>query len=194
MAQEPRRFVVLQETTPEFESWYHFLLFNGNEQELKHLNTQLESVKWTVDDNHTFDLELDVPVSEQTAKEMIALDLNRGSFHRKFNGKLQSIDFGLKPTDSNRKRIKKVNKLLQNGGIEDYIGDEEIDPEIAKRESASSSDSEEGSDSSDEKSNESEEEPKKKGKHPKNMKELIKREQAKREKETHIPEKQRRKH
>ena len=43
------------------------------------------------EDLSTFDLDLEHPVSEQTAKELIQVELNV-YFHRKFDGKLKKID------------------------------------------------------------------------------------------------------
>lgn len=114
----------------EHESWYYFIKYNGNEQNLQHLQYQLEKVEWTIEDDYsTFDLELDHLLSENTAKEMIRLDLNHTAPHRKFDGTLEQINFGFKKKDKNMKRIKKVNKLLGYGAIEDFIDQEDIDPE-----------------------------------------------------------------
>ena len=100
---------------------------------------------------------------------MTKIDLNHHSFHRKFDGKLQPINFGFAPGDSNKKKMKKIFKLLGDGGIEDFIDQEDIDPEDLNNNQESSSDSEDDS-SSDSSSSEEEEvkkEKKKKGRIPK---------------------------
>lgn len=124
-------YATLMEMNDEHaECWYVFIRKEGNEENLKHLQDQLSSVDWSLEeDQSTFDLETTYFVSEQTAKEMTKLDLNKNSFHRKFDGVLQRIDFGLKSSHSNDRKMEKVCKLLQNGGIEDFIDMEDIDPE-----------------------------------------------------------------
>ena len=124
-------YAVLMETNGhEMESWYYFIRVEGNEENLKYLQDQLEQVQWYVlDDYSTFDLDLEHYVSAQTAKEMTNVELNHCSFHRKFDGTLQKIDFDFSKKDKNKKKIKKVNEILAYGLIEEYIDDEDINPE-----------------------------------------------------------------
>ena len=88
-------YVILMETSgEENESWYYFIRVEGNEENLQKLQTQLENVDWyIIDDLSTFDLDLEHPISAQTAKQMTKVDLNHTSFHRKFDGVLKEIDF-----------------------------------------------------------------------------------------------------
>lgn len=125
------KYVILMETSgEEFESWYYFIRINGNEENLKYLHEQFEKVNsYIIDDLSTFDLEIDNPVSAQTAKEMSKVDLNAISFHRKFDGTLKKIDFDFKNKDGNDTKICKIFDLLGDGQIEDYISDEDIDEE-----------------------------------------------------------------
>jgi len=122
-----RRYVVLQETNgKECESWYYFLRHNGNEEALKYLNDQLEKIDmFIMDDCSTFDLDLDHTFSEQTAKEMIMLEVNV-TFHRKFDGDLDMVDLKLKRRDSNEDMIYKVYEKIGMGQIEDFIDQEDI--------------------------------------------------------------------
>jgi hypothetical protein len=151
-------YVALMETNgKEFESWYYFIRREGNEEALKHLQEQLEKVDWYIlDDLSTFDLDLDHNVSAQTAKEMTKLEMNSYAFHRKFDGKLKTINFNFKKKETketergNEKMICKVFDLLGYGQIEDYISDEDLDDEdLTDRETSSDSDTEEDSSSSD---------------------------------------------
>ncbi len=121
-------YAVMQETNgKEYESWLYFIKYTGNEEALKHLQSQIETVDWYIlDDLSTFDLDLDNLVSEQTASEMITLNLNHVSNHRKFDGKMQMIDLGLKETYSNDKNIVRVFKKLGIGHIDDYVEDEDV--------------------------------------------------------------------
>ena len=149
------QYAILMETSgSECESWLYFIRVEGNEENLKHLNDQLSDVEWyIIDDMCTFDLELEHLVSAQTAKEMSKLDLNHYSFHRKFDGKLEKIDLGFSKKDKNKKKIKKAFGILGYGLIEDFINDEDVDPndlvsgsetsEDTDNESISSSESEE---------------------------------------------------
>jgi hypothetical protein len=125
------KYAVLMETNgKEYESWYYFIKYNGNEDALKSLSRQIESIDWYIlDDLSTFDLDLEHLVSETTAKEMIKIELNSLMFHRKFDGKLKEIDLGFKKKDSNDKKIVRAFKKLGIGRIDDFIDQEDIDPE-----------------------------------------------------------------
>lgn len=148
-------YATLQETNDEeCESWLVFIRYQGNEEALNHLQEQLKQVEWELMDGlSVFEMELDFLVSEQTAKEMTKIDLNSQSFHRKFDGKLEKIDLGFKPKFSTRKKMRKATDILGYGGIEDYIDQEDLDPEDLnetdeKHEDSESSDSSESSQSS----------------------------------------------
>jgi hypothetical protein len=139
------KYAILMETNGEHcESWYYFIRHDGNEEALQHLQEQLQQVDWYVlDDLSTFDLELDHLVSAQTAKEMSNVDLNPESFHRKFDGKLEQInfDFSKKDRKDNDRMIAKIYEMLGCGQIEDYIDDEDLDSEYL---GSSGSDTEDG--------------------------------------------------
>lgn len=128
---EERKYVILMETNDEEkESWYYFLKLNGNEENINHLNDQINDVEWyLMDGSSVFDLDTEHPVSEQTAKELIRVELNSHTYHRKFDGVLERIDFEFREKDSAETRICKVFDVLGYGQIEEYISDEEIDEE-----------------------------------------------------------------
>lgn len=178
--QEVRTYAILQETSgEESESWLYFIKYQGNEEALTHLGTQLAKVDWyIVDDMSTFDLETDFLVCERTAKEMTKIDLNHYSFHRKFDGKLQKIDLGFKDHHNNEKKMSKAFDVLGYGKIEDFIDQEDLDPEdiVSRSESDSESDSESESESE---STESEEESKKKNKKKGKMPNVVSKKPAK---------------
>ena len=125
------KYVVLCETNEhESESWYYFLKYNGNENELKYLYDQLEKIEmYLIEDMSTFDLDLEHLFSEQTAMEMIKLEVNSVSFHRMFTGKLQFVNLELKKRDDNEDMLMKCYEILGMGQIEDYIDGEFIHPE-----------------------------------------------------------------
>ena len=152
------KYVVLMETSgEECESWYTCIRYNGNENNLKHLNKQLESIDWYIlDDLSTFDLDLEHFISEKTAKELTKLELNHHSFHNKFDGVLDKIDLKFKKKDKNEKKMVKVFEILGYGQIEDYIDGEDLDEEDLT--DASSSESSEDSKSDSESSSELSEE------------------------------------
>lgn len=168
------RYAVLQETSgEEHESWLYFIRIEGNEENLNYLQDQLEQVDWYIlDDLSTFDLELERSVSAQTAKEMSKLELNHSSFHRKFDGKLQKIDFDFKKKDGNETKICKCFDILGYGQIEEYIDDEDIDEEDMRSEGDSDTSSDSESEEPDKK--EIPMEPKKKGRMPSTLKNLKK--------------------
>jgi hypothetical protein len=140
------QYAVLMETSEkECESWYNFIRVEGNDRALQNLQKQLEQVEWYIqDDLSTFDLDLEHTVSAITAKQMTKLELNSYSFHRKFDGKLQEIDLCFRKKDSNERKMEKAFDLLGYGQIEDYIDDEDLDPEdLTDGESDSESESSE---------------------------------------------------
>ena len=124
-------YVILMESNDaEFEQWYYFIKVEGNEENLKYLQKQLEKIDWEImEDLSTFDLEMDYYVSAQTAKEMSKVSLNYYADHRKFDGKLQKIDFDFRKKDGNETKMCKVFDMLGYGKIEDYISDEDVDEE-----------------------------------------------------------------
>jgi hypothetical protein len=136
------KYVTLMETSgEENESWISFIRLDGNEENIKHLQSQLEQVEWyIIDDLSTFDLDIDHPVSAQTAKEMTKVDLNHTSFHRKFDGVLQKVDLGFTKKDGNDTKICKTFDILGYGQIENFIEDEDLDEEdlVSDDESGSS--------------------------------------------------------
>src|SRR5690242_19866849 len=133
LALEPSeyKYAILQEVNGrELESWYYAIRYEGNEENLKHLQNQLEQVEfYVIDDLSTFDLDLDHLVCEKTAKELTKLELNSVMSHRKFDGKLQKIDFKFKKSDDTEDKIVKVFEVLGIGQIEDFVDQEDIDPE-----------------------------------------------------------------
>ena len=158
IVQEPKtlpkeyKYAVLMETSgEECESWYYCIRYEGNKDNLKHLQEQLESVDWYIlDDLSTFDLDLEHFISETTAKELTKLELNHHSFHRKFDGVLDKVDLNLRKKDKNEKKMVKVFDVLGYGQIEDYVNGEDIDEEDLTDNPQSSSEDEDGSDDSGE--------------------------------------------
>ena len=150
-------YVALMETNgKECESWYYFIRSENNMEALKHLQKQLEQVDWYIlDDLSTFDLDLEHFVDANTAKKMTKLELNAYAFHRKFDGKLDEINFNFKKKDlkNNTKMMEKVFDLIGYGQIEDYISDEDLDPEDLESESDDDSEDDSSSDSSGEDEN-----------------------------------------
>ena len=159
-------YVILMETNDrECESWYYFIRKEGNEDALKHLEEQLNKVQWSMEDDLSiFDIDLEHTVSAKTAKEMSKVELNSFSFHRKFDGKLKTIDLGFKKKDKNKRMMEKAFDILGYGQIEDYIDDEDIDAEdlVTDNDSESESDSESDSESESGSGSESESESKSK--------------------------------
>jgi hypothetical protein len=120
-------YAVLMETNGgEYESWYHFIRYEGNEDALSYLEQQFKKVEfYIIDDLSTFDIELKRLVSEETARQMCKIDLNAYMFHRKFDGKLDMIDFNFSKRDDNETMIEKVNEKIGMGEIDRYITNED---------------------------------------------------------------------
>ena len=145
------RYAVLQETNErEMETWLYFIKYEGNENNLENLKKQLESFDWfRLSDCSIFDIDNENLVSAQTAKQMTKLELNSRQWHRKFDGKLEQIDFGFKKKDSIEKKISKVYDLLACGQIENYIDDEDIDEDDLESNDDSDDDSDSDNNSKD---------------------------------------------
>jgi hypothetical protein len=159
------KYVVLMETSgEECESWYYCIRYEGNEDNLKHLQDQLESVDWYIlDDLSTFDLDTEHFISEKTAKELTKIELNHYAFHRKFDGVLDKIDIHLRTKDNNEKKMVKVFDILGYGQIEDYIDHEDLDEEDLTDTHQSSSDEYSSSDEDSEDKTENVKKERKKG-------------------------------
>ena len=125
------QYAVLMETSgEECESWYYCIRYQGNENNLKHLERQLNQVEWFIlGDLSTFDLDLKHLISAETARDLIRLDLNHYSHHRKFDGVLDVVDLHFDPRDKTEKKMVKAFDLLGYGQIEDYIEEEDIPSE-----------------------------------------------------------------
>jgi len=142
-SKEVKYATIMETSGEECESWYYFIKYNGNEKNLEYLKQQIEQIEmYIIDDLSTFDIELEHLVSEKTAKEMSKLEINSVMFHRKFDGKLKTINLGLKKKDSNEKRIERINTKLALGQIVDYVSDEDIDSEDLQSSSEETSESE----------------------------------------------------
>ena len=72
------RYAILMETNGgECESWYYFIKYDGNANALEYLQKQIDKIDmFIIDDLSTFDVDLEHLVSESTAKEMCAAELN----------------------------------------------------------------------------------------------------------------------
>ena len=116
-------YAILMETDEdEVESWYYFIKNKDNEKALDFLETQLNKVDMKFEDGlNIFILDKLNLVSETTVNEMCRVNLNHICFHKKFNDKLQLINFYLKKKDSNYTMLEKINKKLKNQSIKNYI-------------------------------------------------------------------------
>lgn len=166
---EENKYVVIQENSGvENESWLYFIRFQGNEEALRHLEKQFESVDWEpTEDLSVFTIDLEHFVSEKTAKEMTKIDLN-SYFYRKFDGKLRMIDFRLKNKYDTLRKMEKINDLIGEGRIDEWVDGEDVDldsnSDAPNRSSSSSSDDEEKSNSSSDSSSSEEDNKRKKKK------------------------------
>lgn len=147
---EKKTYVILMETNFDYgQSWYSFLRTEGNEKALESLKKDLESLPWDDNEDTEFFLDLKHPVSEQCADDMIRVDLNSYSFHRKFDGELDVVDFGFKKKDDDEKKMKRVIKMIGMGDIGDFAhGEDEPDPSDSQGESSSSEESSSSSEDS----------------------------------------------
>jgi len=160
---DEEKYVLYQETSGrENESWYFFIRYKGNEENLMHLAKQLNSVEfYIIDEMSTFDIDMEHMVSAKAAKEMTKVEINSIRFHSKYDGLLQRVDLDFRKRDSDETKICKANDILADGGIEEYVDGEDVDPEDMKEEDES--DDELDGDSSEEESPSPQARPKKEG-------------------------------
>lgn len=145
-------YAVLAETNNQYrETWYYFIRYDTNVEALEQLYAQLDSIEWVYLESYsTFALDLEHLVSPQTAKELTKLCVNEGSYHRKFDGTLEFINFGFRKRDNNIVRLINVCDTIGFGNIENFIDKEDFDPEdFDEEEDESESESESEEESSD---------------------------------------------
>jgi hypothetical protein len=149
-------YVVLQETNEsEMETWLYFIKYEGNEKNLEHLKSKIESVEnIVIPDCSVFDIDLEHRVSAQTAKEMTKVELNSQQWHRKFDGKLSKVKIKFSDKDDDEDKVLKIFNKLGYGQIENYIDDEDIDTcdeasEVSDDDSDDNDDSDDDSDDDD---------------------------------------------
>lgn len=151
------KYVVLMETSgPDCESWYYFIKHDGNEDALRFLSSQLESIDMDVvyEDMSKFDIDIENLISLEAVNQFIMLELNSVMYHRRYDGKLEMIDFGFKKSAKDSKRLLIIDEMLGGGKIDMYVSDQYIPKEHEPTESdLEDSDTDSGSDSETETSN-----------------------------------------
>ena len=137
-------YAVLAETNNQYrETWYYFIRYDTNVEALEQLYAQLDSIEWVYLESYsTFALDLEHLGSPQTAKELTKLCVNEGSYHRKFDGTLEFINFGFRKRDNNIVRLINVCDTIGFGNIENFIDKEDFDPEDFEEEEEDESESE----------------------------------------------------
>lgn len=128
------KYAALMETSPEdCESWLYLIKYNGNEDALKNLKAQFDKIEDAVimDDINLFDLDIENLISEECAKQLCMLELNSVSYHRKFDGVLENIDFRFKKKDDDETMMFKIFDKIGEGDIDLFVTMEDI-PESHK--------------------------------------------------------------
>ena len=118
-------YAILIETSDEKkESWYSFIRYDGNEDNLRHLQKQLHSIQWSLLPNLcTYQLHLDNLVSEQTARQMCKIKMHYLP-HKKFDGRLKKIYFDIdNNSDGNVTKMGKIYDSLKFGRISRFFSD-----------------------------------------------------------------------
>lgn len=122
----------------ECENVYYFISKMGKNNEGKYVSNEknllkLENIINSVDDwiieqdKSIFIMDNFSSIGEQTAKEMSLLRINPQYKHRKFDGVLSDINFGISnERDSDKIRINKIRDKLSFGKISRYIDNEDI--------------------------------------------------------------------
>lgn len=117
-------YAILVETSHEWrETWYNFISYNNNKENLHHLSKQLKSIDWKLIPHlATFQLHLDPLVSSETASEMCQLTINQFLPHQKFDGKMKKIYFDInEDNDGDVTKMGKVYDTLKYGRISKFF-------------------------------------------------------------------------
>jgi hypothetical protein len=118
------KYAILMETShSDCESWYYFIQYRNNEEALKSISRQLELIQdlgQVGADVNFFDIDIDNLVSETCVDEMILLELNSVSYHRKFHGILEMIDFKFRDTDNDSDMVHKVFDTIGDNLLESF--------------------------------------------------------------------------
>jgi len=117
---------LLEIDTKDIENYIYLIRYEGNEVELIYLEEIINSIKWDVDVDNIFELDIKNLITEETAQELMKLNL-RSIEYRKFNGTLKHITFKLKDDYKAKKKQRKVCEELWS--LEDYISEEEYNEE-----------------------------------------------------------------
>lgn len=147
------KYATIQEINDtENECWYYFIRWEGNEEALKKLDKDIRDIDWeAMEECSTFDIDIEHLVSAQTAKEMTTVELNPFQWHRKFDGKMDQIEFGFKKNDKPEDKMGRVFDHIGYGQIEDYVSDEDIEEEdLTDNESVEDSEEDSGEETSSE--------------------------------------------
>jgi len=128
---DEKKYAVIMETNGDLcESWLYFVRYTGNEGALEKLSDDLNRIKTPtlMEGINMFDIDLKNLVSKQTATEMVMLELNSETYHRRFDGDMKPIDFGFstKKRYTDERIIEKIDKVIGGGRIEDFVTDEYI--------------------------------------------------------------------
>lgn len=128
------KYATLVETSSEdYECWYYFIRWNGNEKALSYLNHQLSKFDtYVLDELNTFDLDTVNLVSERTVREMCSLNINHKRFHQKFDGILKTINFKFRSNEPVECKVWKVHKKLGEGKISKYMENRDEDQDMCK--------------------------------------------------------------
>jgi hypothetical protein len=116
---DAKKFVILSETNMEHgETWYSFIRWNSNENEIRYLYKQLIAIEMNITDNlSTFDIDIENFVDEYCVNQMI--NVNIGTYpHQKYDNKIDYIDFDISINDSYEKIIEKISEFVGYGNLE----------------------------------------------------------------------------
>jgi len=117
------------------ESLFYFIKWNGNEDNLTFLSDQLDEIENFEDGRemhdgiNMFDIDIENFVSVQTATELCKVELNSVSYHRRFDGKMDRIDFGFSSDSDEYDMLVLVHDTLAYGAVEEFVEDEFVIPE-----------------------------------------------------------------
>ena len=125
-------YAILVETSEEWkETWYSFISFKNNKDNLYHLQKQLNSIEWKLlPQLSVFQLYLDPLVSAQTASEMSEVKIHQFLSHKKFDSNMKKIYFDIDDdNDGNVTKMGKVFDTLKFGRISKFFNLDECDYE-----------------------------------------------------------------
>lgn len=114
------KYVIFSETNgTDLETWYFFINYEENKEELKYLKKLLEEIIYYDQTLSIFRIDLENKISRKTAEEMISVKINDFMTHQIIDEKIKLPR--IKMNGNPIKNIYKLYHIFGAGKLENYI-------------------------------------------------------------------------